>query len=171
MEGAVELLVRELRGVVKEVEWEIEQGGDDKVESGDPETEVDGSVGGTRTAIGGVEAAPSPKPMTYTVQSEFQDIVRVLTLILDVIPVDDATSETTTSLSTPSFVTPDEEEEKKSEVDLIDALKGEEQLNSSAPELVREIYGLLKRGEAGGLVRSILARQATRRLLRALAQY
>ena len=99
-------------------------------------------------------------------QSEFQDIVRVLTLILDVIPDDGVAVHGEKEEEKKEG----EEEKKKKEVAL-GVLKVDEQLNPKAPEMIRDIHGLLIRGEAGGLVRSILARQMTSRLVRALAQY
>jgi hypothetical protein len=91
--------------------------------------------------------------------------VRVLTLILDVIPDDGVAVH-----GEKEEEKKEGEEEKKKEVAL-GVLKVDEQLNPKAPEMIRDIHGLLIRGEAGGLVRSILARQMTSRLVRALAQY
>ena len=52
-----------------------------------------------------------------------------------------------------------------------DSQSAAEPLNPKAPEMVREIHGLLLRAEAGELVRSNVAKQMTQTLFRALAKY
>ena len=117
VEGAVELLVRELRGVVREIEWK---------------RQCDSDAANERSSTGET-AVPSPKPMAYTTQAEFQDIVRTLILILDVPVLPDESSSASCEGT----------EMQRDE----DSQSAAEPLNPKAPEMVREIHGLLLRAE------------------------
>lgn len=158
VEGAIELLVESLRKIVSEVEWEKCRLEEDKASVEREASRVDSSQEMGDEAVKDLRS-DSPIPTTnYTLQNEITDIVRVLTLTLDVIPL----KENTSGLFGEDL---DMEEEN--------GVSGDKKsIDPSAPSLIADIHRLLKKVEELELAASSkFLQKSIGRLLNVLEKY